>query len=92
MTHESYKAWLDAMPIDDVRRRIERLEQKLADLHMLERLYDERHGGEADTDAAATEAAEEPGEEPSLGGAEHSPEAGGEEHGEDDNQSEHEQS
>ncbi|MGD1050330.1 MAG: hypothetical protein ABR947_04585 [Solirubrobacteraceae bacterium] len=45
MTHESYKAWLDEMPIDDVRRRIERLEKKLWDLHVLERLYDERRGG-----------------------------------------------
>jgi hypothetical protein len=44
MTHESYKAWLDEMPIDDVRKRIERLEKKLWDLHVLERLYDERHG------------------------------------------------
>jgi hypothetical protein len=43
MTDENYKAWLDTMPIDDVRRRIERLEQKLADLHVLERLYGDRH-------------------------------------------------
>jgi hypothetical protein len=49
MTHESYKAWLDEMPIDDVRRRIERLEKKLWDLHVLERLYAERPGGGEDT-------------------------------------------
>lgn len=48
MTNESYKAWLDAMPIDDVRRRIERLERKLSDLHVLERLYAERHGGDSE--------------------------------------------
>ena len=46
MTHDSYKAWIDAMPIDDVRRRIERLERKVADMRMLERLYDERHGAD----------------------------------------------
>ena len=44
MNNEALKAWLDAMPIDDVRRRIERLETKLADLHVLERLYEDRHG------------------------------------------------
>jgi hypothetical protein len=44
MTNDSYKAWIDAMPIDDVRRRIERLERKLSDLHMLERLYADRNG------------------------------------------------
>ena len=44
MHHDSYKAWIDSMPIDDVRRRIERLERKLSDLHMLERLYAERNG------------------------------------------------
>jgi hypothetical protein len=44
MTHESYKAWIDEMPIDDVRRRIERLERKLSDLHVLERLYEDQHG------------------------------------------------
>jgi hypothetical protein len=62
MTHESYKAWLDEMPIADVRRRIDRLEKKLWDLHVLERIYDERHnGGE---DSAATDGGEgaEPGE------------------------------
>ena len=44
MNHDSYKAWIDSMPIDDVRRRIERLERKLSDLHMLERLYADRNG------------------------------------------------
>ncbi len=42
MTSEALKAWLDAMPIDDVRRKIERLEAKLADLRVLERLHDGR--------------------------------------------------
>jgi hypothetical protein len=71
MTHESYKAWLDAMPIDDVRRRIERLEAKLADLQVLQRIYDERHGGEAEADAGAGEGHEESGGESALGEAEH---------------------
>ena len=44
MNHDSYKAWIDAMPIDDVRARIERLERKLADLRVLERLHAERNG------------------------------------------------
>jgi hypothetical protein len=42
MAAESYEAWLDAMPIDDVRGRIERLEQELSDLRMLERLHQGR--------------------------------------------------
>jgi len=75
MTHESYKAWLDEMPIDDVRRRIERLERKIADLHVLQRLHAERHGGgEQEPDGAAGE-----DEIPSLGEAEPSEESG-EEH------------
>jgi hypothetical protein len=41
------------MPIEDVRRKIERLERKVADLQMLERLYDERQGG-GDGDPEAT--------------------------------------
>jgi hypothetical protein len=44
MSQDSYKAWIDAMPIDDVRRRTERLERKLSDLQVLDRLYAERHG------------------------------------------------
>jgi len=44
VSQDSYKAWIDAMPIDDVRRRTERLERKLSDLQMLERLYADRHG------------------------------------------------
>jgi hypothetical protein len=48
MTHDSYKAWIDAMPIEDVRRRIERLERKLSDLQVLERLYADRHGEEGE--------------------------------------------
>lgn len=39
MGSAAYKAWLDAMPIDDVRSKIHRLEQKLSDLRVLERLY-----------------------------------------------------
>jgi hypothetical protein len=46
MTHESYKAWIDEMPIDDVRRRIERLERKLSDLHVLEPAEPQGQGGE----------------------------------------------
>ena len=68
MTNESLKAWIDAMPIDDVRRRIERLERKLSDLHVLERIHSERHGEEE-----AAEPAEQAGEAeqaaPSEGGA-----------------------
>jgi len=51
MNNEALKSWLDAMPIDDVRRRIERLETKLADLRVLERLYADRHGGSGETAA-----------------------------------------
>ena len=39
MTNEAYEAWLDAMPVDDVRGRIKRLEHKLSDLQLLARLY-----------------------------------------------------
>ena len=60
MNNEALKAWLDAMPIDDVRRRIERLEAKLADLRVLERIYEDRHGGSSEP---AAEAAPEPAEE-----------------------------
>ena len=49
MSNEALKAWLDAMPIDEVRRKIERLETKLADLRVLERIYGERHGAAAAT-------------------------------------------
>jgi hypothetical protein len=49
MSDDPYKAWLDSMPIDDVRRRIERLEQKLMDLRVLERIYGERHHGESES-------------------------------------------
>jgi hypothetical protein len=64
MTDENYKAWLDAMPIDDVRHRIERLEQKLADLHVLERLYSDRHHGEPAPEPSG-EGPSEYGSEPS---------------------------
>ena len=90
MTHESYKAWLDEMPIADVRRKIDRLEKKLWDLHVLERMYDERRGGEEE--AAPPERGEGEGEgaggshaeggsaengEPSGEGHEHGEERGG---------------
>src|ERR1700721_3121339 len=48
MNNDSYKAWIDAMPVDDVRRRIERLERKLSDLHVLERLHADRHGAQGE--------------------------------------------
>ena len=72
MTHESYKAWLEAMPSDDVRRKIERLERKLADLQVLERLHAERHGG------GESEPDDEPGleEAPEVGEADPSEFAG----------------
>jgi hypothetical protein len=47
MSNDALKAWLDSMPIDEVRHKVERLEAKLADLRMLERLYEERHGAAA---------------------------------------------
>jgi hypothetical protein len=87
MTHESYKAWLDAMPIEDVRRRIERLERKLSDLQVLERLYEERQRADGETGGAeASDAAP-----PALGaadpvGEEHR------EHGSEHEQGEHEHS
>jgi len=62
MTHEALKAWLDAMPIDEVRRKIARLETKLADLRVLERIYAERHEGEAPAPAE-----EPPQSEPGWG-------------------------
>ena len=42
MTEDSLEAWLDAMPVEDVRRRIERIEQELSDLETLERLRERR--------------------------------------------------
>ena len=62
MTNEAYKAWLDAMPIDDVRRRIERLEHKLSDLRVLERLHAERQpaGPETSAEPAGPEVPSEP--------------------------------
>jgi hypothetical protein len=71
MSSESYKAWIDAMPIDDVRQKIERLERKLADLHVLERLYEGRSGG--------GESAPEPQAD---GGSESAPEGEGDDAGE----------
>jgi hypothetical protein len=64
MTNEAYKAWIDAMPIDDVHRRIDRLEHKLADLQALERLYSDRqHPDEAASEAPGEVAPEHTGEE-----------------------------
>ncbi len=71
MTHESYKAWLDEMPIDDVRRRIERLEKKLWDLNVLERLYNERRGGGEESPAEEDQG--EGGEPGAAAGAEGEP-------------------
>jgi len=42
MSNDAVKAWLDAMPIDEVQGKIERLEHKLSDLRVLERLHAER--------------------------------------------------
>jgi hypothetical protein len=67
MNQDSYKAWIDAMPIDDVRRRTERLERKLSDLRVLERVYADRHGGglgEPDSDPGP---ADDRGAEPAEG-------------------------
>jgi len=67
VTYDSYKAWIDAMPIDDVRRKLERLERKLADLQVLERLYADRQGEQpAHEEAAAPEdqGEEQQGEQP----------------------------
>jgi hypothetical protein len=52
------------MPIDDVHRRIDRLEHKLADLQALERLYSDRqHPDEAASEAPGEVAPEHTGEE-----------------------------
>ncbi len=42
MTEDSLGTWLDAMPVDDVRLRIEQIEQELSDLRALERLHERR--------------------------------------------------
>ena len=56
-TNEAFKAWIDAMPIDDVHRKTERLERKLSDLRILERLYAERQtSGEPASEATDPEA------------------------------------
>lgn len=60
MSGETYKTWIDSMPIDDVRSRIERLQQKLADLQVLERLYSDRHVG---AEEVPVESAESPPEQ-----------------------------
>ena len=62
MSNEALKSWLDAMPIDDVHAKIQRLETKLADLRVLERLYGERQA------SAAPEVTAEGGEQPQQWG------------------------
>jgi hypothetical protein len=85
MNQDSFKAWIDAMPIDDVRRRIERFERKLSDLHVLERLYEDRHGdgaGESEpTQADAHEPEAHEAETPAAEGEGWSGEEPGPEHG-----------
>jgi len=54
MNNEALKAWLDAIRIDDVRQRLERLETKLADPRVLERIEDRRGpAGERPSEPAA---------------------------------------
>ena len=60
MPNEAYKTWLDAMPIDDVRRKIERLEHKLSDLRVVERLYAERQPGPETVQLTGQETSPEP--------------------------------
>ena len=67
MSSETYKAWLDSMPIGDVRSRIERLQQKLADLQVLERLYSDRHDGAEEVHADSSESSPEQRWEESSG-------------------------
>jgi hypothetical protein len=67
MNNEALKSWLDAMPIDDIRRKIARLESKLADLRVLERIHAERQEPQDATPAAEGEQAapaQEWGQEP----------------------------
>jgi hypothetical protein len=65
MNKEAFKAWLDAMPIDDVRRKIDRLETKLADLRVLDRIYSERRESAGEPAAGEPSATEHPaGEQP----------------------------
>jgi hypothetical protein len=70
MNSEGFKAWLDAMPIDDVRRKIERLEAKIADLRVLERIYADRH----ESPAAQPEGEAGGGQPEGEGGGEAKPE------------------
>jgi hypothetical protein len=67
MNQDSYKAWIDAMPIEDVKRRTERLERKLSDLHMLARLYADRQGESAGETGAEPGPENGHGEEPADG-------------------------
>ena len=76
MTNDAYKAWLDAMPIDDVQHRIERLDQKLSDLRCLERLYAGRAGDVSPPEPFASEPSAEPADSPSEPEGEGSAESG----------------
>jgi hypothetical protein len=66
MNKEAFKAWLDAMPIDDVRRKIDRLETKLADLRVLDRIYSERRESAGEPSAGESSAGESAAGEPSA--------------------------
>lgn len=81
MSNEPYKAWLASMPIDDVRRKIERLEQKIADARVLERLYSE-HRAEGAHEHAEPAPAEEPPSPTSTESEPVAPATGGAEPGE----------
>ena len=62
VTSEALKAWLDAMPIDDVQHKIEHLESKLSDVRTLARLYADRQP--TSPAAAAESVAEQLASEP----------------------------
>jgi hypothetical protein len=84
MTNGAYTAWLDVMPIDDVQQKIERLEHKLSDLRVLERLHAERQptGPEAASERTGQETWSEPADAEASAepiSAEASSEPGGEE-------------
>jgi hypothetical protein len=54
------KVWLEAMPIDEVRRRIEGLERRLSKLQALERIYsDHLHRGPGEDAGEVAESGEE---------------------------------
>jgi hypothetical protein len=51
MADDSLKAWLEAMPIEEVRRKIETLERRLGKLKALERVYSDHMRGGPERDA-----------------------------------------